>query len=226
MNISYSQGIKAEYIADIKLPGYIRGHIYELIGNQRVSVFRNQVKGEGLKVEESGRNNSIMYFADEKGWPLYKDKNKSETLEMNIFKQMVKDSIPLIQWEITHEFKSIAGIPCFKATGKMGGRIYDVWYAPSVPLSDGPHKLNGLPGLILEARSRDLKVNYYFKSLSYLTQLPEEVIYNLSYEVIPRSTYLALRKKHTENIQIRLRSLSGVTAKVSQASDYIEILSH
>jgi hypothetical protein len=48
------------------------------------------------------------------------------------------------------------------ATGVFGGRTYDVWFTPEIPVPLGPYKLGGLPGMILQAESRDGKVAYFF----------------------------------------------------------------
>lgn len=55
------------------------------------------------------------------------------------------------RWEISDSSKNILGYECFKATTEFRGRHWTAWFAPEIPLSDGPWKLCGLPGVILEA---------------------------------------------------------------------------
>ena len=43
-----------------------------------------------------------------------------------------------------------------------------MWFAPAIPVGLGPHKLGGLPGLILEARSKDGFVVFDFRSYETL----------------------------------------------------------
>lgn len=57
---------------------------------------------------------------------------------------------PMI-WTTHSEQRSIGGIPCLKAVTQFKGRGYTAWYAPSITIAEGPWKLGGLPGLILEA---------------------------------------------------------------------------
>lgn len=56
-----------------------------------------------------------------------------------------------IQWEISDSTKSVLGYDCIKATANYHGRDWTAWFAPDIPLQEGPWKLTGLPGLILEA---------------------------------------------------------------------------
>jgi GLPGLI family protein len=63
----------------------------------------------------------------------------------------VKDTTRIISWELLPETKNINSYKCQKARGNFRGRAYTVWFTNDIPVSMGPWKLNGLPGLILEA---------------------------------------------------------------------------
>lgn len=90
---------------------------------------------------------------------------------------LIKDSMPKLEWEMHSETKNIGEYTCFKATLKklvpvvIGGISVNgdkdfnedenrepemeeitivVWYTPQIPVSMGPAKFYGLPGLILE----------------------------------------------------------------------------
>lgn len=54
-------------------------------------------------------------------------------------------------WEIGDSSKTILGYDCVQATARYRGREWTAWFAPDIPVQDGPWKLCGLPGLILEA---------------------------------------------------------------------------
>jgi GLPGLI family protein len=57
------------------------------------------------------------------------------------------------EWKIHRETDSILGHICQKATSEYGGRNWTVWFAPGIPISEGPWKLKGLPGLIMKAEA-------------------------------------------------------------------------
>ena len=55
------------------------------------------------------------------------------------------------EWQLHPDTMIILSYPCQKATCRFKGRDYTVWYTMDIPVSDGPWKLHGLPGLILKA---------------------------------------------------------------------------
>lgn len=67
---------------------------------------------------------------------------------------MVKTAIPTIEWRMTGETKQIAGYSASFVEGEIEGEIWDVWYTEDVPVSAGPWKIGGLPGLVLSASNK------------------------------------------------------------------------
>lgn len=68
--------------------------------------------------------------------------------------------MPETIWTITDETENYLGFVVQKATGHHLGRDYIAWFTSEIPVSDGPRRLNGLPGLILKAESIDGFVQY------------------------------------------------------------------
>jgi GLPGLI family protein len=77
----------------------------------------------------------------------------------------VEQKIPVINWAIDAETKEIGGLQCQKATGRFKGRDYTAWFCSQLPYSNGPWKLGGLPGLILEAYDTNKEVWFSFVSI-------------------------------------------------------------
>jgi GLPGLI family protein len=69
-----------------------------------------------------------------------------------------------VKWTIHNDKKKIGKYSCTKATGTFKGRVYEVWFAESLNVPFGPWKLNGLPGLILEATDNEGYVSFKYKS--------------------------------------------------------------
>ena len=64
------------------------------------------------------------------------------------------------EWTLHPDTMTILSYSCQKATCKFKGRDYTAWYTMEVPVSDGPWKLHGLPGLIIKAE--DSRGHYSF----------------------------------------------------------------
>ncbi len=73
--------------------------------------------------------------------------DKAGSLEYGVYTEPLGE----IQWEITDSTKTVLGYDCMMATANYHGRNWTAWFTPDIPLQEGPWKLAGLPGLILEA---------------------------------------------------------------------------
>lgn len=62
-----------------------------------------------------------------------------------------EEPLSQIEWHIADSTKNILDYECVMATADYHGRRWTVWFTPDIPINDGPWKLQGLPGLIMEA---------------------------------------------------------------------------
>jgi GLPGLI family protein len=70
-----------------------------------------------------------------------------------------------VNWNYEGDRDTLYGLEVYKATTVMGGRNWEVWYAPSIPISDGPYKFHGTPGLIVKAQDTEKRFIFeYYKS--------------------------------------------------------------
>ena len=107
--------------------------------------------------------------------------------------------LPKILWQISDEKKMIDVYECQKATTFFRGRNYTAWFTRKIPISNGPWKLHGLPGLILEFQTDDNKYNMKFVRIV----IPIEDISLLHKPIkgkrIDFTNYCAERKKRYED---------------------------
>ncbi len=73
------------------------------------------------------------------------------TIVDNILKNkyIYQEQNPILHWNIMPAKKSIGMYSCQKATTSFAGRMYEAWFTTDVPISEGPYKFSGLPGLIV-----------------------------------------------------------------------------
>jgi len=65
-----------------------------------------------------------------------------------------------IKWEVTNVVEKQNGYSAQKAVTEFGGRVWTAWFTKEIPVSDGPYKFSGLPGLIVKLE--DDKGDYKF----------------------------------------------------------------
>ena len=107
-----------------------------------------------------------------------------------------EDNYP-IQWQLSADTLTINGYKCQKASTRLGGRYYNAWFTRQIPISNGPYKFGGLPGLIVSIS--DATSSYKFELIriyqpnkSYSILLPTEIIK-------PRNSVISIsRQKYYE----------------------------
>jgi len=76
--------------------------------------------------------------------------------------------LKLQEWKILSDTNSLLGYKVQKAECNYGGRKWIAWFAPEIPISFGPWKLNGLPGLILSANDEKNYFHFTITGFEYL----------------------------------------------------------
>ena len=77
----------------------------------------------------------------------------------------MEDELHPMQWKIEEDKRTIGGLECQKAVCDFRGRSYEAWFTLDIPIGNGPWKLGGLPGLILEAFDKEKRVVFLFQSI-------------------------------------------------------------
>lgn len=161
----------------------------------------------GLKVSKQG--DQVAYHI------------KKKTMWSNILygDQLYVKEVAVVQnWKIEKDSKKIGKFECKKATSNFRGRNYIAWFTTEVPLPFGPWKLNGLPGLILEAYDTNKNVYWYFKSVEYPSTTKE----NIKYIVLPKKlkwlTYIefkGIQKTEIERVEDKNKIMSKQYSNIS-----------
>ncbi|MEX8548272.1 MAG: GLPGLI family protein [Mucilaginibacter sp.] len=108
--------------------------------------------------------------------------HKSFTKKNLINDYLVEEPMPVINWKIMSDTLTVSGLHCQKATTAFKGRNYEAWFCPALPFRSGPWKLQGLPGLIIEASDSKKEVQFKFAGFEQisdqkqLVKLPEDAI--------------------------------------------------
>ena len=164
---------------------YARFHMDSLIEADKASGASHEIIQEHLKQGSANVNYQIF-----KNYPEGK-LTMLEPIAASNFRCEEKTELPA--WELLPDTATILTYTCYKATCRFRGRDYEAWYTPEIPRSEGPWKLQGLPGLILKAS--DSQQHYTFVCTGIEKVREEETIQftGTEYEPISRKD---LRKVH------------------------------
>ncbi|WP_282629797.1 GLPGLI family protein [Empedobacter sedimenti] len=150
--------------------------------------------------------------------PTYKDFTSTPNLyykevDMMGKNYLIKDKIPDYKWKISREKSDIAGYQVTKAEGVMMDSIpVTAWYAPAIPVKDGPTSLAGLPGLIVKAQfdANGATMIYTLKELK-ISEKELKIALPTKGEVVTQDQFMKimtdLQKKYQEQMN------SGVDTK-------------
>ena len=86
------------------------------------------------------------------------------------------DSLHAQTWTMGDSTREVLGYTCQQATANFRGRRWTAWFATDIPVSDGPWKLGGLPGMILEAY--DEGQQHVFTAVGLERVADEPIIFN------------------------------------------------
>ena len=109
---------------------------------------------------------------------------------------LIEEDFPVIDWTICEDSTmQVLGYDCHKATAKFRGRTWTVWYSEDIPLSIGPWKLGGLPGLILKAKCDDyLTITALSARTTKLSPVTFYNFYEKKYQKLDRVKYVKIRQ--------------------------------
>jgi GLPGLI family protein len=95
------------------------------------------------------------------------ESKKMNSIEYVLSKKFnVSDTLPNLKWEHGNNNKAIGKFNCQNAFTTFRGRKYEAWFCPDIPVPNGPWKLHGLPGLILEAKDTTGEIYFAFESIN------------------------------------------------------------
>ncbi len=136
-----------------------------------------------------------------------------------------------IDWVINEDStKTVLGYQCVMASTDYHGRKWTVWFTPEIPLQDGPWKLCGLPGLVMEASEPSGQHRFSVTGIESSSQTIYP-IFSSEYEKMDRKDMLRAERHYRENGNAMFKAATGfelgggVDAPVTEESlkyDFLE----
>lgn len=143
-------------VTDISKPDSLTTDYMNLDTDGKKSFFYNATKYETDSSYASA--NEFKVLANAKNFDLnlnYSIEKDSQTKLMNFYTnykglEIVIPEAEFPVWQLQNEYQEIEKMRCQKATTQYKGRNWEAWFTTEIPVSDGPYKFSGLPGLIVK----------------------------------------------------------------------------
>lgn len=127
-------------------------------------------------------------------------------------------------WKILPDSKKYLGYSCQKATTTFRGRAYEAWFTLDIPISEGPYKFAGLPGLILQIRDTNNQYVYNCIGIQKGNKPNAIKMWDWKYETITREKLNIFLKRIHEN-PIGYLKTSGISVMQKGGNRKIEPVS-
>ena len=123
-----------------------------------------------------------------------------------------------LKWEIGDSTKTVLGYECVSATADYHGRLWTAWFTPEIPLQDGPWKLSGLPGLILEASESTGQHSFEATGIESSNQEMYPIYSHRQYDKMPRTEML----RQLRNYRDHSNSINAAESGINFGKDHIK----
>ena len=119
------------------------------------------------------------------------------------------EPIPALQWKIEGKDSVIAGYHCQAATTSLRGRRWRAWFTLDIPVSDGPWKLCGLPGLILRATDEQGYFDFDCTGVASIEIPPIELAKNNYVSCTPKEAFKMEQERRENPLAFFNRQFGG-----------------
>lgn len=133
-----------------------------------------------------------------------------------------EDEMNNIGWSIGDSMRVIMGYQAQNATCTYRGHKWTAWFSPDIPVMDGPWKLHGLPGLVMEAY--DTGRHHCFKLVGIRHTSGQPIVFSRTYvgtckfEKISREKFVKLQRKYAEDMSGMIQMETGLDIGMSASS--------
>lgn len=158
------------------------------------------------------------------GWFSYHIlKNYPKKGELTVTKYEGKSYIytePMVEkkWNLEEGDTTILDYACKKASCTFRNRTWNVWYTLDIPISEGPWKLDGLPGMILMAK--ETKGQYSFECISIHQGVNKPMTMKLNKKIKTTGLYLERIYKLKESNYEAYKKATGADKNVISQPKY------
>jgi GLPGLI family protein len=120
---------------------------------------------------------------------------------------LYEEPLSTFNWTIMEEEKTVLSYRCKKAMTIFRGRSYLAWFTTEIPISNGPWKFGGLPGLILLLSDDKCNFVYQCDGIEQLKTKNAILFYQIDYKKTKREDLNKLYQRFHNNFKEYMNSL-------------------
>ena len=213
---SMPEDVRGATLAEMKIP-----KLFTLEASQGISFYEKDKSTKdfnyqktGLSKDTDGSVGRSTIIVNKKNTPFfyYKDINQDLMLFKLTNSEIEfdgKDKLIQWDWEILTETKVINGYKCKKAISNAFKANFIAWFTEEIPMSAGPEKFGGLPGLILYVDTG--AVEFFAEKIEVLKEnsfiikpeTPQKTVTFLEmFDIATKKHYDIMNSKNREGVRI------------------------
>lgn len=170
-----------------------KGGIFKDADTTEVTVSKTISKTNITTVEIDNRITDIFYIN-------YPKKQYIRKLNIRGTNYDIKDSLPVLKWQILDSIKQMKGYTIQKAVTTYQDIPITAWFTEDIPINAGPRIFQGLPGLIMKLKMN--ASNYEVEKITYLKKPPKIEIPKPEGTYLTAQQYFEIFKKNRHKSQI------------------------
>lgn len=129
-----------------------------------------------------------------------------------------------LQWELKDSVKNILGYDCYLATADYHGRKWQAWYAPDIPVQDGPWQLCGLPGLIMDASADEGEYGFKIKGIQECNERFKDPFLSDRDFITKRKSFLKNKKYSQEHVAEHISAYTGGLVNIPNTRTWTHLI--
>lgn len=155
---------------------------------------------------------------------IFKDYDKGTITTIDHIFQMglyeYEEPFDSFNWQIIAETDTISNYICQKAMCDFGGRTWVAWFTTEIPISDGPYKFCGLPGLILNISDTESHYSFEFVSIEEPSELM--MVYDVIKDRVPttKKDFFRQQDRLKNNFSHGVKEMTSNEKAVQRAVEY------
>ncbi len=185
----------------------------------------NDPKGKALYAQvthmamaEAGNSGDYMAIREKMGYKWgkqYRCKKDFNTGKISIRDSNMGDKYRYevdmsdLKWELKDSVKNILDYECQLAEADYHGRKWYAWFAPDIPVQDGPWQLCGLPGLIMQAYSDGRDYEFIIKGIQECKEKIKNSFENDRDFISNRKAFLRMKKNFQDHRAEQISAYTG-----------------